>query len=69
MSNTAYDQELLEQIHKLDPAQQRRVLEFVQALAGTARVQGEKGSHILQSAGLFRAEDLDAIERAIEEEW
>jgi hypothetical protein len=68
MADMTFDRELLEQVHKLDEDQQRRVLEFARILAQASQVRGESGHSILQSAGLFHDEDLDEMARAIEED-
>jgi len=45
---------------------QRRVLDFAHALAGS-RPKGTIGADLLEFAGTFSAEDLDAMSAAIEE--
>ncbi|MCC7205847.1 MAG: hypothetical protein IT323_00980 [Anaerolineae bacterium] len=61
------EQKILEQVRKLDPAQQQQVLDFAQRLA---QPKGEAFGEIFQHARdiAFPKEDLDEIKRLIEED-
>ncbi len=67
MSNRVLEQELIEQVRRLDEEQQRRVLEFAQRLK---RRKGTPGRLFLELTRdiKFHPDDLDVIERAIEED-
>ena len=58
--------ELLEQIEKLTPPQQKQVLDFVLELTGelAKRYPGEK---LLELVGTISPEDLEIMKQAIEE--
>ena len=59
-------QELLEQIEKLTPIQQKQVLDFTLELSGelSKRYPGEK---LLKLVGTISPEDLEIMKQAIEE--
>ena len=63
----AIEQELFEQIRKLDTEQQQQVLDFVRQLN---RPQGELGKDFLErtAAIQFPKEDLEEMARIIEED-
>jgi hypothetical protein len=80
--DSTLEQELIQQVDQLPRAKQVQVLEFARELAGSTSSQhmvpglhaasdeplhGQPGSELLKFAGLFPPEDLDEIERAIEE--
>jgi hypothetical protein len=68
MTNQSFEQEIAAQLHRLSPDQQKRVLEFVQALAQEKkRFSGASGSELLRFAGAIEADDLRAMEQAIAE--
>jgi hypothetical protein len=58
--------QLLEELEKLSPALQDRVLAFARALASTRR-GGVTGESLLRFAGAIDPKDLDLMSRAIEE--
>jgi hypothetical protein len=62
----AIDQELLEQIKKLDPAQKKQVLDFVHRLT---QPKGELGKDFIERTSHidFPKEDLEEIKRYVEE--
>jgi hypothetical protein len=62
----AIDQELLEQIKKLDMAQKKQVLDFVRHLT---RPKGELGKDFIERTSHidFPKEDLEEIKRHVEE--
>ena len=60
--------ELLEQIEKLTPGQQRQVLDFTLELSGESP-KGISGKELVKfAAGLFPPEDIEEIKQAIEED-
>lgn len=63
---SSFRREILEQISKLDPEQQRKVLDFARALA-LISPQGVPGKQILTFAGAIKIDDLEIMTRAIEE--
>jgi hypothetical protein len=65
MSQTL-QQEILDQLDKLPPEQQREVLDFARSLS-KARPVGKSGMELLSFAGTIEAEDLKAMSQAIEE--
>ena len=58
--------QLLEQIEKLTPRQQKQVLDFALELSGKLPA-GISGEELLEFVGLFPPEDLEQMKRAIEE--
>jgi hypothetical protein len=54
--------EIIQQVDKLAPPQQRQLLEFARGLAKPAGVSGDK---LLQFAGAIAPADLETISRAI----
>jgi hypothetical protein len=64
MSEQTLQRELLDQIDKLPPYQQRRVLEFARSLA---KPEGKSGAELLRFGGAIDPVDLDAMASAIEE--
>lgn len=66
MINTLIKDEIINQVVKLPPESQRRVLEFAQALA-MSFPKGVKGKNLLRFEGTIRDEDLQLISKAIEE--
>ncbi len=67
MADQHVRQQILEQLNRLDPAQQKRVLAFVRVLAGAAPV-GAEGPELLRFAGAIPLEDLKVMAQGIEEE-
>jgi hypothetical protein len=63
----AIEQEILENIRKLDPEQKKQVLDYVQHLAAP---KGEPFSEMFQHAReiAFPKEDLEEMKRIIEED-
>lgn len=66
MLNTAVKKEIIDQIGQLDYEQQKRVLDFAHALIVTSP-KGVSGKTLLSFAGSIPADELKAIEQAIEE--
>jgi hypothetical protein len=66
MVNTAVKKELIDQVGRLDYEHQRRVLDFARALAMTGP-KGVPGKQLLSFAGAIPAEDLKAMQQAIED--
>ncbi|MCZ2095998.1 MAG: hypothetical protein LC121_06945 [Anaerolineae bacterium] len=63
-----YERELLKQVSKLDDERQRRLLNYARLLANVPQVRGESGKRLLASAGMFGKQDLDEMQRVIEED-
>ncbi len=59
-------QELLEQIEKLTPMQQKQVLDFALELTGEL-AKHYPGKNLLQLAGTISKEDLEIMKQTIEE--
>ncbi|MBI5529808.1 MAG: hypothetical protein HY897_26080 [Deltaproteobacteria bacterium] len=57
---------LVEQLRKLGPQQQRRVLDFARALVETGS-RGVPGRDLLGFAGAISPAEADAMNRAVEE--
>jgi hypothetical protein len=57
-------EEIIQQVDRLDPPHQRKVLEFVRGL-GVPR--GTPGRELLKFAGAIDQRDLEAISEAIQE--
>jgi hypothetical protein len=68
MLNPIVERQLIEQLNRLDPSQQQRVLDFARELATATRPQGVPASKLKQFAGLIPKEDLAEMKRAIEED-
>ncbi|MEW6327119.1 MAG: hypothetical protein AB1487_05930 [Thermodesulfobacteriota bacterium] len=66
MLNTAVKKEIINQVGRLDYEQQRRVLDFARALL-LASPKGVSGKQLLSFAGTIPADDLKAMEQAIED--
>ncbi len=58
--------ELLEQIEKLTPLQQKQVLDFAMELSGEL-AKRYPGKNLLQFAGTISPEDIEIMKRTIEE--
>lgn len=54
------EQEVAEQLSRLDDARQRQVLEFARSLAETA-LRGTPGSDLTRFSGAISRDDLDRI--------
>ncbi len=61
MTTRDYTQKILEQVHKLDADQQRRVLEFVRSLP---RPRGEPGSSLIADIRRLNFSPADVAEMA-----
>ncbi len=59
--------QLLEQLNKMDEAQQQRLLNFARILTNTPTMKGESGASIVTATGFFDAQSLDEMEAAIAE--
>ncbi len=66
MLNVTVKKEIINQIGRLDYEHQRRVLDFVRALAVT-NPKGVPGKQLLSFAGTFPADDLKVMKQAIED--
>ena len=66
MLNITVKKEIINQIGRLDYEHQRRVLDFVRALAAT-KPKGVPGKQLLSFAGIFNSNDLKVMEQAIED--
>lgn len=64
MSEPAKDP-IVNELANLTPAQQAEVMSFIRSLQGSS--QGTPGRELLQFAGMIPADDLAAMESAIEE--
>ena len=64
MSDPTIEQEILEQVTRLQPDEQLRVLDFAKALAGPLP-QGTTGKQFLKFVGSIPAEDLKEMQAAI----
>ena len=67
MMTPTLETEIREQLSQLPLEQQRQVLEFARTLVAT-RVHGVPGQALLRFAGLVEADDLAAMQQAIEED-
>lgn len=65
MFETAFDQELHQQLERLLPDQRYRVLDFVRALAARSQA-GPSGQELLRFAGAIEPTDLETMTSAIE---
>lgn len=68
MTDRVYEQELLEQVNKLDDERQQRLLNYARLLNNVPDVRGESGKSLITSAGMFGKQDLEEMQRAIEED-
>ncbi len=66
MLNITVKKEIINQIGRLDYEHQKRVLDFARALAVTSP-KGVPGKLLLSFAGTIPADDLKAMEQAIED--
>ncbi len=66
MVSAALENEILAQLNKLAPEQQRQVLDFARTLART-ELRGVPGGELLRFTGTIPPEDLRAMAKAIEE--
>jgi hypothetical protein len=67
MGDTSLLEELLKEVGELPPSLQRRVLDFVRALAESTP-QGVPGDTLLQFAGIMTSGEADEFLRGIEED-
>lgn len=67
MSTTSIQEQIAERVAKLPPEDQKRVLAFVDSLPGN-QLHGVPGANWKPFIGSISAEDLDLMEKAIEEE-
>lgn len=66
MSTTTIREEIIRRLDTLPPNLQERVLGYVQALTST-EVYSIPGVDLLRFAGTISPEDIDAMDKAIEE--
>ena len=67
MENPTTIQEIVERLDKLNPWQQKQILNYVLSFLGEP-IRGTPGKELLKFVGLFPPEDLEQIKRAIEED-
>ena len=67
MENSTTIQEIVERLDKLNPWQQKQILNYVLSFLGEP-IRGTPGKDLLKFVGLFPPEDLEQIKRAIEED-
>ena len=67
MAETSVEKDLLDELHRLEEDQQRRVLEFARTLANS-KIVGAPGKSLLRFAGTINQDDLNEIARAIAED-
>jgi hypothetical protein len=67
MADSSFQSELLKGVDQLPPALQRRVLDYVRALADSTP-QGVPGDTLLQFAGIMTPAEADEFLRGIEED-
>jgi hypothetical protein len=68
MTDQVYERELLEEVSKLDPERQRRLLHYARLLANVPEIRGESGKSLITTIGMFGEQDLEEMQRAIEED-
>ena len=66
MADVSFEQEIVSEIHDLKPEQQREVLQYIRALKRPKGTPGKVAVQIAREIG-FSHEDLEKMERAIEE--
>lgn len=66
MSRSSLEQEIVDDLSRLDSAGQVRVRDFVRALAKSPQA-GEPGQNLITLVGVIPVEDLQEISRSIEE--
>jgi len=69
MATSPLSEQILDDVQRLSPAQQRQVLDYVQALVGTtvSTTAVKSGRSVAQLAGSIPLDNLREIEQAIEE--
>ena len=67
MENSTTIQEIVDRLDKLNPSQQKQILNYVLSFLGEP-IRGTPGKELLKFVGLFPPEDLEQIKRAIEED-
>jgi hypothetical protein len=67
VENSTTIQEIVERLDKLNPWQQKQILNYVLSFLGEP-IRGTPGKELLKFVGLFPPEDLEQIKRAIEED-
>ncbi len=68
MAEPTIEQQIQQQLERMPPDLQRRVLDFAQALA-QSRPRGEAGKALPRFAGLLDTDSAQAMQEAIEAEW
>ncbi len=68
MIDPVLEHEIIQQLERLNPDQQRKVLDFARGLNVSERPRGVPSSSLLQFGGLIPKEDLDEMMKAIEED-
>jgi len=58
-------EQILEQMNKMDEAQQQRLLDFAHILTKTPGIKGESGASIVAATGFFDTQSLDEMQAAI----
>ena len=67
MSDTSIEKAILAELHRLEVHQQREVLVFTRSLIHTPS-QGAAGKNLLRFAGAIDQDDLQKMDRAINED-
>ncbi|MCY3767173.1 MAG: hypothetical protein OXH06_17270 [Gemmatimonadetes bacterium] len=65
MEDTSIEKDILEETHKLNVSQQKRVLEFARSLSHVQSA-GIQGKYLLRFAGAIDKDNLEEIAQAIE---
>ncbi len=66
MAHSSIKDEIVEQLDRLSPENQRRVLDFIQALVLSVP-EGVPGKQLLRFSGILSSADAQAMTQAIEE--
>lgn len=67
MENLTTIEEIVQRLEKLEPWQQKQILNSVLSFLGEP-IRGTPGKEMLKFVGLFPPEDLEEIRQAIEED-
>jgi len=66
LENISIKEKIIEQIEKLNPEQQKQILNFAKVFE-LGKSKGVKGKELLRFSGAIEKSDLDIMELAIEE--
>ena len=67
MAESSIEDDILEEIHKLQKTEQERVLEFARSLV-KVEPRGVPGKHLLRFVGTINKDDLEEMAQSIEED-